>query len=118
MIRCHSRRQPNRGSPLKTDKILSKKTGATAEDKARIIDYIAEDSPQAAIEQGDEIERQVERLLEHPRLGRPGRVRGTRELVINRTPLYRRLPGQPDRHHDTPRPAPVSYTHLTLPTKA
>lgn len=51
-----------------------------------IMDYLAGESPQAAIDQGDEIHRQVERLLEHPRLGRPGRVRGTRELVVNRTP--------------------------------
>lgn len=56
------------------------------QDKALIIDYLAEESPQVAIEQGDEIEHQVERLVEHPQLGRPGRIRGTRELVINRTP--------------------------------
>jgi toxin ParE1/3/4 len=65
------------------------------QDKAQIIDYLAEESPLAAIEQGDEIERQVERLVEHPKLGRPGRVRNTRELVINRTPyivVYRLTP--------------------------
>lgn len=51
-----------------------------------IVDYIAEDNPLAAIEQGDEIETQVSLLSANSRLGRPGRVKGTRELVIARTP--------------------------------
>ena len=34
----------------------------------------------------EEIHEQVILLARHPRMGRPGRVRGTRELVINRTP--------------------------------
>ena len=51
-----------------------------------IIDYIAEDNPLAAIEQGDEIESQVAGLLDNRHQGRPGRVKGTRELVIVRTP--------------------------------
>jgi len=51
-----------------------------------IIDYIAEDNPVAAVEQGDEIENQVAGLLENRHQGRPGRVKGTRELVIVRTP--------------------------------
>lgn len=51
-----------------------------------IIDYIAEDNPLAAIEQGDEIECQVAGLLDNRHQGRPGRVKGTRELVIVCTP--------------------------------
>ncbi|HIJ95035.1 MAG TPA: type II toxin-antitoxin system RelE/ParE family toxin [Desulfuromonadales bacterium] len=51
-----------------------------------IIDYIAEDNPFAAIEQGDEIESQVAGLLDNRHQGRPGRVKGTREPVIVRTP--------------------------------
>jgi len=51
-----------------------------------IIDYIAEDNPVAAIEQGDEIENQVAGLPDNRHQGRPGRVKGTRELVIVRTP--------------------------------
>ena len=51
-----------------------------------IIDYIAQDNPVAAIEQGDEIESQVAGLLDNHLLGRPGRVKGTRELVVARTP--------------------------------
>jgi len=51
-----------------------------------IVDYIAEDNPHAAIEQGDEIENQVACLLDNRQQGRQGRVQGTRELVIVRTP--------------------------------
>jgi len=51
------------------------------------LDYIAQDSPNAAIEQGDRIEHQVGLLIDYPEMGRPGRKRGTRELVINRTPF-------------------------------
>ena len=59
------------------------------------LDYIAADSPLAAADQDDEIERQVNLLHEHPKMGRPGRVKGTRELVISSTPfvLVYRLKG-------------------------
>ncbi len=60
------------------------------------LDYIAEDNPLAAADQDDEIERQVNMLQDHPKMGRPGRVKGTRELVISGTPfvLVYRLKGQ------------------------
>ena len=64
-------------------------------DRDAHIDYIAEDNPRAAIEQGDRIEVQIEQLLEQPKMGRPGRIQGTRELVISRTPfitIYRYKP--------------------------
>jgi toxin ParE1/3/4 len=51
------------------------------------IEYIALDSLSAALNQLDEIATQTSRLAEHPMLGRSGRVNGTRELVINRTPF-------------------------------
>lgn len=51
------------------------------------LDYIAQDNPLAAIEQGDRIAQQVNQLAQHPQLGRPGRKQGTRELVISRTPF-------------------------------
>lgn len=51
------------------------------------LDYIAQDSPAAAIAMDERIEHGTEGLLDHPERGRPGRVKGTRELVIPRTPF-------------------------------
>ncbi len=56
-------------------------------DRDAQLDYIAQDNPLAAISQGDRIEEQVDVLIEHPQMGRPGRKKGTRELVISRTPF-------------------------------
>lgn len=52
------------------------------EERHGIFDYIAADNPVAALELDDEIERKTEALPEHPELYRPGRVRGTREMVL------------------------------------
>jgi len=51
-----------------------------------IFDYIEADSPRAAMAVDDRIEASVEGLAQFPEMGRPGRVEGTRELVISRTP--------------------------------
>jgi len=51
------------------------------------IDYIARENPSAALDQLDEIEKQSDMLADHPEIGRVGRRRGTRELVVNRTPF-------------------------------
>lgn len=51
-------------------------------DRIAIMEYIAQDSPSAAIDLDDEIEAKVDALREHPRLYRAGRVSGTREMVI------------------------------------
>ncbi|NBX05841.1 MAG: type II toxin-antitoxin system RelE/ParE family toxin [Betaproteobacteria bacterium] len=51
------------------------------------LDYIAQDNPLAAIRQDEQIERQINILVTHPKMGRPGRVAGTRELVISGTPF-------------------------------
>jgi toxin ParE1/3/4 len=48
--------------------------------------YIAERNPWAAIEIGDAIEAAVARLADYPESARPGRVQGTRELVVTGTP--------------------------------
>ena len=61
-------------------------TELAEKDKEGYIEYIAQDNPLAAVQVGDEIERQVEILLQHPKIGRAGRVKGTRELVIVGTP--------------------------------
>ena len=49
-------------------------------------DYIAEDNPAAASRFVQEIFRVTELLARNPAMGRPGRVPGTRELVIPNTP--------------------------------
>ncbi len=51
------------------------------------LDYIAAESPQAVIDQGDRIEHQVNMLAVYPDIGRSGRKPGTRELVVTQTPF-------------------------------
>ena len=48
-------------------------------------EYIARDNPQAAARIVEGIATGVDRLATHPAAGRPGRVPGTRELVIDAT---------------------------------
>jgi len=48
--------------------------------------YIAEDNPHAARSVAQHILAAADGLLEHPEMGRLGRIRGTRELVISQTP--------------------------------
>ncbi|HTB33607.1 MAG TPA: type II toxin-antitoxin system RelE/ParE family toxin [bacterium] len=48
--------------------------------------YVAEDSPPAAKNLATRIYIGVQILSEHPEIGRPGRCKGTRELVISGTP--------------------------------
>lgn len=55
-------------------------------DLAELVEYIANDNPSAAYRAHDDIQRQTAALAKHPELGRPGRVRGTRELVVAGTP--------------------------------
>ena len=58
---------------------------AAKQDFEEIVDYITQDSPLAAVEQGDEILEQLSRLTSYPKMGHSGRVKGTMELVIART---------------------------------
>jgi addiction module RelE/StbE family toxin len=48
-----------------------------------LIDYIADDNVQAALELDDTITAAAFRLAAFPLLGKPGRIDGTRELVIH-----------------------------------
>lgn len=57
-------------------------TAPAIADLMAIIDYIADDSPDAALALLEDIETAVARLADHPSRGRPGRVSGTRELII------------------------------------
>jgi toxin ParE1/3/4 len=56
-------------------------TSAVA-DLMAIVDYISDDNPDAALALMDEIQGKVEQLPAHPKRCRPGRVNGTRELVV------------------------------------
>lgn len=49
-------------------------------------EYIARDNPAAARRMVRAIRDSIERLAHYPAMGRPGRVAGTRELVVARTP--------------------------------
>jgi addiction module RelE/StbE family toxin len=53
---------------------------------AHLREDIARDNPNAANEIAGALLDAVERLAELPNLGRPGRVAGTRELVVPATP--------------------------------
>lgn len=52
-------------------------------DLLAIVDYISDDNPDAAQRLKDDIELKVIRLLDFPKMGRSGRVKGTRELVTS-----------------------------------
>ncbi len=54
-------------------------------DNARL--YIAEESPSAAARTIERIKTAITAVARHPEIGRPGRVAGTRELVITGTPF-------------------------------
>lgn len=51
-------------------------------DLLAIVDYISDDNPDAAQQLKDEIEDRVSKLPDHSKLYRPGRVAGTREMVV------------------------------------
>jgi toxin ParE1/3/4 len=56
-------------------------------DRDAIFKHIEVESPRAAVNVDDQIVAAVRRLLDFPESGRPGRVAGTRELVVPRTPF-------------------------------
>ena len=49
-------------------------------------EYIAQENPEAAARVVERVRDAVQKLADHPALGRPGRVSGTRELVVTGTP--------------------------------
>ena len=58
------------------------------EDLTLLRAYIAQDDPAAARRVALHIIHNIEQLLpDNPQMGRPGRVPGTRELVIPKTPF-------------------------------
>jgi addiction module RelE/StbE family toxin len=50
-------------------------------------EYLSKDSPDAAIRMADRVQEAVEFLTDHPSIGRPGRLEGTREIVASGTPF-------------------------------
>lgn len=54
-------------------------------DLESVREYIAGDSPRAARKAANRIKDAVNHLIDFPLSGRPGRVPGTRELVISET---------------------------------
>lgn len=58
-------------------------TSRAERDRENIVLFIAEDDPLAAVRVDETIGGAALRLASHPRLGRPGRVTGTRELVVH-----------------------------------
>jgi toxin ParE1/3/4 len=59
------------------------------------LDYLLRHDSRARIDAGDAILAAVDRLVDHPRFGRPGRAHGTRELVVTRTPYVIIYPVDP-----------------------
>lgn len=58
-------------------------TREARQDRRVILDYILGENPRAAIALNDRFSKRAEELANYPRAGRPGRVRGTRELVVH-----------------------------------
>ena len=52
-------------------------------DRDAIYDYIEADNPAAALAMDELFEEKASRLIDHPHLGRTGRVTATRELVAH-----------------------------------
>ncbi len=52
-------------------------------DRRAIYGYIEADNPTAAHELDELLSEKATQLIDHPGLGRPGRVNGTRELVAH-----------------------------------
>nr|WP_249181680.1 type II toxin-antitoxin system RelE/ParE family toxin [Burkholderia vietnamiensis] len=59
-------------------------TRPAATDRREIRAYIAQDNPAAALALDELFSEKAARLVDHPGLGRPGRIAGTRELVAHR----------------------------------
>ena len=52
-------------------------------DRQKIREYIAQDNPAAALALDELFSEKTKSLVDHPNLGRPGRVAGTRELIAH-----------------------------------
>jgi addiction module RelE/StbE family toxin len=62
-------------------------TRSALADLQRILDYIAQDDPQAAKALAAGFRQTAEHLTNHPFIGRRGDLEGTRELILHRNYL-------------------------------
>ncbi len=60
-------------------------TPEAQQDRADVWDYIAADNPRAAARMDEIFSDAADRLTQHPMLGKPGIVPGTRELIVAKT---------------------------------
>jgi toxin ParE1/3/4 len=60
-------------------------TPEAIEDRNQIYDHIEVDNPSAALAFDELFSQCAARLIDHPDLGRRGRIEGTRELVVHRS---------------------------------
>ena len=58
-------------------------TRESIQDREEIYDYIEADNPEAALALDELFAEKASRLVDHPSLGRSGRVVGTREMVVH-----------------------------------
>ena len=56
-------------------------TPEAEQDRADVWDYIEADNPHAAVRMDELFSDAAARLAEHPKLGKPGKIPGTRELI-------------------------------------
>ena len=56
-------------------------TPEAEQDRVDVWDYIAADNPHAATRMDELFSEAATRLAEHPNLGTPGKIPGTRELI-------------------------------------
>ena len=61
-------------------------TQLAATDRKRFFDYLEAEHPYAASMLDERLQKQIQQLISFPESGRQGRVAGTRELVVQRTP--------------------------------
>ena len=57
-------------------------TRKASADRDTIYDYIEAHNSRAALELDEQFAHRAAQLLAHPLIGRPGRVQGTRELIV------------------------------------
>ncbi len=58
-------------------------TPEAQQDRADVWDYIAADNPRAAARMDALLSDTAARLAEHPELGKPGKIPGTRDLITH-----------------------------------